>query len=428
MTAPAKAAGYSNFITTQDHPVLRPHPDAPWAMTMALNPAVIDEPGCDRLHMLFRASGPGQTSHGPPPYPIYLGYAFSDDDGSTWQADWSRPALAPALQTAPEKIVIRNRQGVLVTNNANGCIEDPRLLRLGGKLYCTTACRMFPPGPYWEKDDPMQCAPAWARRPNGLGRAASENVTVSVLWEVDLASLATSRYEEAFTYITHLTDPERGDNRDAMLFPARVEQDGQPVFLCLHRPANPAAFGAEFGGLQPSIFVAAARRLEDFPTALARHRLLARPEFWWEGNRIGASWGPLQLADSRWLLPYHGKLDSTTGYTQSFMILGIDPGGWPRIEHRCPERMMRAVNSWETEGLFRTPCVFTCGGLPLPDGRLLMTYGAADTVAGAAWADFGGLLDRVRSYGPDGQVLGHGDANSVPSLDKTASRAQSLIV
>lgn len=406
-------AGNSEFITTLDHPILRPPPGVPWAETMVLNPAVIDEPGRDRLHMLFRASGPGQSTGGPAPYPIYLGYACSNDGGATWQADWSRPALAPALQTAPDKIVIRNRRGDWVTNHANGCVEDPRLFRLGGKLYCTTACRMFPPGPYWERDDPMQCAPAWARHAKTLGRAAGENVTVSVLWEVDLEALGDGRYEEAFVYVTHLTDPELGDNRDAMLFPAAVEQEGRPVFLCLHRPANPAAYGTDFQGLKPSIFVAAARRLEDFPTALARHRLLAQPEFWWEGNRIGASWGPLLMDDGRWLLPYHGKLDETTGYTQSFMILCMDGAQWPRIEHRCPERMMQAVKSWEKEGLFRTPCVFTCGGVPLPDGRLLMTYGAADTVAGAAWADFGRLLGRVRSYDSHGQPAGQGSAQAV---------------
>jgi predicted GH43/DUF377 family glycosyl hydrolase len=115
----------------------------------------------------------------------------------------------------------------------------------------------------------------------------------------------------------------------------------------------------------------------------------------------------LTLADGSWLLPYHGKLDELTGYTQSFMILGMDRDGWPRIQHRCPERMMQAARPWEKEGLFRTPCVFTCGGVPLPDGRLLMTYGAADTVAGAAWADFDGLVGRIRSYSPDGQVGDH---------------------
>lgn len=393
-------------IETLDHPVLRPPRGVPWAETMVLNPTVISETDSSRLHMLFRASGPwqqGARPGQPPPFPIFLGYACSDDGGLTWDADWSRPALAPALQTEPDKIVIRNRDGDLVTNYANGCIEDPRLFRLEGKIYCTTACRIFPPGPYWLKDDPMQCAPAWAAdKATALGRAALENVTVSVLWEVDLSALGARDYDKAFTYVTHLTDPELGDNRDVMLFPEKVRQNGQHVFLCLHRPAQAGHYDPPLAGSAPSIFVASARRLGDFPTALAKHRLLAQPEFWWEKNRIGASWGPLALGGNRWLLPYHGKLDQMVGYTQSFMILDLAEDGWPQVVHRCPERMMQASRPWELDGLFSTPCVFTCGGSLLPDGRLVMTYGAADTVAGAAWVEFGALISRIEAFDATG--------------------------
>ena len=408
MTAAAPGTVMTAPITKIDHPVLRPQPGVPWAETMVLNPAIIDDPDSPRLHMLFRASGPwpqAQQAGKPAPYPIFLGYACSDDGGRTWQADWSRPALAPALQTSMEKITIHDRDNHQVVNHANGCIEDPRLFRLGGKVYCTTACRMFPPGPYWEKDDPMQCAPDWARRETTLGRAAGENVTVSVLWEVDLSALATRRYDEAFLYVTHLTDPELGDNRDVMLFPETVELDGRPAYLCLHRPTRPEEYGAPFTGFPPSILVATARRLKDLPTALARHQLLARPEFWWEKNRIGASWGPLPLGDRRWLLPYHGKLDQVTGYTQSFMIIEITEGGRLRVVHRSPERMMHATQPWELDGLFATPCLFTCGGTVLPGGKLLMTYGAADTVAGVAWVNLESLVAAIENYGADGEPL-----------------------
>ena len=101
---------------------------------------------------------------------------------------------------------------------------------------------------------------------------------MSVLWEVDLTALAAGHYEEAFVYVTHLTDPELGDNRDVMLFPEAVVQNGRPAYLCLHRPARADKYGSRFDGLRPSIFVATARRLKDFPTALAGHELLARPE------------------------------------------------------------------------------------------------------------------------------------------------------
>jgi len=410
------------FIRTLDAPILSPRAGVPWADTMVLNPSVINDPGAGRLHMLFRATGPwpqGRVKGKPLPYPIFLGYAWSDDFGETWTADFSRPCLAPRLENDAEKIRIRNRAGEMVVNHANGCIEDPRLFRLGGgKIYLSTACRMFAPGPYWEHDEPMQCAPAWASlragaQAHGLGRAASENLTVSVLWEVDLARLKAGDYENAFAYVAPLTDPDLGDNRDAFLFPEKMRIDGREQFVCLHRPAQAGAFGAgagmEFAGMQPSIFVAAADRLEDLGTPRASHRFLAGSRFEWEGNRIGASWPPLALRNdaqsAEWLLPYHGKQDDVTGYTQSFMILRRGADGWPEVAHRCPDRLMFAQKKWELEGRFKTPCVFTCGGI-VRNGTLLMTYGAADTVAGAAWVDFEELVAHVRRYDAAGRARG----------------------
>lgn len=395
----------SPLIRTLDGPVLEPRAGVPWADTMLLNPAIIDEPGSHRLHMLFRATGPwaeARIAGKPMPYPIFLGYAVSEDNGATWVADFSRPCLAPALAYRRDGIMIPNRAGSLLVNHANGCIEDPRLFRLDGRLYLTTACRMFPPGPYWEHDEPTQCAPDWATTAHDLGRACTENVTVSVLWEVDFARLVARDYEHAFNYVTRLTDPEQGENRDVLLFPEKLVIEGRECYLCLHRPFHPSRFGIEYDALKPSIFVAASETLADLGTSLARHRLLASPELAWEKDRIGASWGPLAIDNDEWLLPYHGKQNTTIGYTQSFMILRRDTDGWPYITHRCADRLMFAAKPWELQGRFKTPCVFTCGGL-VRDEQLIMTYGAADTVAGVARTNWSTLLAHVRRFDAHGQ-------------------------
>jgi predicted GH43/DUF377 family glycosyl hydrolase len=396
------------FIRTLDAPALAPRPGVPWADTMLLNPSVIDAPGSARLHMLFRATGPwpqARAQGGPPPYPIFLGYAHSDDFGGTWTADFSRPCLAPRLAMRPDDICIKNRAGEWVPNHANGCIEDPRLFRLEGKTYVTTACRMFAPGPYWEHDEPMQCAPDWARGDDhGLGRAARENLSVTVLWEVDMRRLASGDYDRAFVYVAAISDPARGDNRDVFPFPEKMPIDGRPQYVCLHRPFTPWAFGGEFAAMRPSIFLAAADRLEDLGTAKAAHRFLAASRFPWEGDRVGASWPPVSLGGGEWLLPYHAKQDGLVGYTQSFMILKPGDGGWPVVAHRCPDRIMHAQKPWELKGRFKTPCVFTCGGV-VRDGTLLMSYGAADTVAGVAWTDFKTLVAHIRRYDAEGAFI-----------------------
>ena len=132
--------------------VLEPQKGSPWAEEMVLNPAVVEDPKTGRIHMMFRATGPWpsrQIPGRPMPYPIFLGYAYSDDNGTSWTPDFSRPALAPALNYEINDIYIRNCDGEKVVNHANGCIEDPRLFFLEGQCYVIVACRMMPPGPYW---------------------------------------------------------------------------------------------------------------------------------------------------------------------------------------------------------------------------------------------------------------------------------------
>ena len=132
-------------------PVLSPHPECPWASKMVLNPAILADPDDPRtIHMLFRATGPwpqGRRPGRPDPFPIFLGYAVSRDEGRSWQADFSKPALAPALADAPDALWVEDEQGGRMPNYANGCIEDPRLFSFEGSIHLSVACRLFRPGP-----------------------------------------------------------------------------------------------------------------------------------------------------------------------------------------------------------------------------------------------------------------------------------------
>jgi beta-1,2-mannobiose phosphorylase / 1,2-beta-oligomannan phosphorylase len=387
-------------------PVLIPMNGCLWADTMVLNPALVKDPESSRLHMLFRATGPWpekQIPGKPLPYPIFLGYAFSDDNGLTWAADFSRPALAPALKSNPNEIYVLNVEGRRMIDYSNGCIEDPRLFWLEGKLYLSVACRMFPPGPYWERDEPTQCCPEWTReKSHPFGRAARENVTTTVLYQVDLDRLKARDYSRAFGYVTHLTDPEISDNRDAFLFPEKMVIAGRSQYVGVHRPKEPQNFPGGKTGTAPSIFLTAAERLEDIPTAKATHSLLAEPCFDWEGNRIGGSWSPLKIGGDEWLLGYHGKKDDVIGYTQSFMILKQEKDRFPTVLHRCPERLMFARQAWELAGRFTVPCMFTCSGIVVED-TLIMGYGAADEKIGIARVGFQELIAYLRQFDAGGK-------------------------
>lgn len=391
-----------------DRPSLVARPDCPWADTMVLNPAIISDPAGGRLHMLFRATGPGAEHRQPGrplPYPIVLGYATSDDEGATWTADFSRPALAPALKYRPDEIRVRDVYGRETVDYANGCIEDPRLIWLDGECLLSVACRMFPPGPYWEHDDPVQCCPDWITAPDQpLGRAARENLTVTVLYRVDLDRLKERDYDHAFAYMTPLTDPALGDNRDAFLFPERLMIGGKKQYVLIHRPREARHFTTRQVSPVPSIFLAAAENLVDLPTSRAVHQLLAEPLFEWEGNRIGGSWPPIRISDREWLFAYHGKKDDTIGYTQSFMILRQRDNDFPEVAHRCSERLMFAERPWEFSERFTIPCLFSCGGVLFGD-TLLIGYGAGDEKVGVARVNFRDLVNYVRQFDAQGRRI-----------------------
>jgi beta-1,2-mannobiose phosphorylase / 1,2-beta-oligomannan phosphorylase len=388
--------------------VFEPQPGSPWADEMVLNPAIIQDAKTDRIHMLFRATGPWtekQLPGKPLPYPIFLGYAYSDDSGKTWHPDFSQPALKPALEYDIEKMYIKDTQGNQVVNYANGCVEDPRLFYLEDKCYVIVACRMLPPGPYWIHDDPIQCSPDWIKtEKNPFGKAAKENVTCNVLYQVNLEALSNGTYDQAFQYVTQLTNHEYGENRDVLLFPEKLLINGKSQYVCLHRPYTPNLYPGFDQVTIPSIMICAADSLESLHQEETSQTLVASPLFDWEVNRIGGSTPPLRISEKEWLLNYHGKQGSEVGYTQSFMILEEQSEGLPIVKHRCPDRLLIADQPWEMPHKFKTPCVFTTGMIDLGEDYLL-SYGAADEKVGICRITKQALLDHVRQYDAEGQML-----------------------
>lgn len=394
-------------------PALEPVPGCSWADKMVLNPAIVKDPNSDEIHMLFRATGPWSQKRRAgchDPYPIFLGYAKSKDGGQTWEADFSRPALAPALGYEEHELYITDIHGDKVRNYANGCVEDPRIFYLEGQLYLTVACRPFPPGPYWlsSQRPPVQTrfeyVPDWIFEGNDAEpfiQTARSNDTVSVLYKLNLNELKQGNYEGAFQYVGPLTDGHLSDNRDVFLFPEKMRIAGREQYLMVHRPMNVVPF--EGGGAvhKPSIYLAAAERIEDFASPNVSHRLLAHPVFEWEENRVGASWPPVSLGNKEWLLSYHGKKDAQLGYTQSFMILREQEDDFPLVIHRCSDRLMFAERDWEMPEDYPTPCLFTTGGIVMGED-LIMSYGAADQKIGISWVNFHELVAYLRKFDENG--------------------------
>ncbi len=377
--------------------------DCPWASKMILNPAMTKDPNDNNtIHMLFRATGPYpeyQLPDKPLPYPIFLGYAVSKDSGENWDFDFSTPAMTPELKNSEEELIIKNASGKTLINYANGCIEDPRLFYFEKELYLVVACRAFPPGPYWDHDDPVQCMPNWALTgQHNFGTAVTENSTVTLLYKTNLDALKSKDYANAFDLIGPMHNPDTSDDRDVVLFPRKLKIDGEEKIVCIHRPKHPWNYEIGKDLTAPSIFMATADSLESLPDDNNHREVFAVPTFEWEQNRIGASWAPIEISDGEWLLPYHGKQNDEIGYTQSFMILKERDNGFPEIIHRPSERLLFADKEWELKGDFTIPCVFTCSGLVLDNGELIMGYGASDQRIGTASINFNKLISYVKQF------------------------------
>lgn len=400
-----------------DRPALEPAPGCEWASKMVLNPAIVKDPESDTIHMLFRATGPWSQKRREgchDPYPIFLGYAKSEDLGRTWEADFSRPALAPALGYEEQELYTTDNRGRKVRNYANGCIEDPRIFEVEGELYLSVACRPFPPGPYWlaDQDPPVETryeyVPDWVHRKSDEDpfiKSARANNTVTVLYKLNLDELKKRNYDAAFQYAGPLTEGHVSDNRDVFLFPERMRIGGKMQYVMLHRPWNPKPFDQGERLDNPSMYLAAAESLEGFGSGKATHRFLATSKFDWEKDRVGASWPPIKIGDGEWLVSYHGKKDIHFGYTQSFMILKEQDHDFPAIIHRCSERLMYVERDWEMPADYPTPCLFTTGGIVIGDD-LIMSYGAADQKIGIARVNLSELVSYVRKFDENGNKTG----------------------
>lgn len=378
--------------------ILEPVKGCSWASEMVLNPAIVEDPETGRIHMLVRVSGPypeKRLDGKPLPYPIFMAYGYSDDGGESFEFDFDRPALAPMLEYDEEKLWIKDGRGQLVPAYQNGCMEDPRLFFIEGECYCTLACRMFPPGPYWEQDDPVQCMPEWAKSESSPFNT-QENVTVTVLYKVDLKALSAKDYDKAFQFVTYLTDPARGQDRDVVILPEKMMIDGKMQYVMLHRPVTPDKYG-EFCETRPSMVFSAAEDLYSFAKGATRRELLYAPTLDWQSNRVGASTPLIPMGNGEWLLSFHGKRDDDTGYAQSFMILRERENDFPKITHLYPKRWIVNEADFESPRKFGIPCVFFTGMIK-KEGKLFVSYGAADEFAAVMELDYPKLLDVLRKY------------------------------
>ncbi len=192
-----------------------------------------------------------------------------------------------------------------------------------------------------------------------------------------LVSIATTRDFRTAERLGPVMPPE---DKDAALFPVRF--GGR--WAMIHRP-SPLRGGAHMWlSWSPDL-----RHWGD-------HRLLleAHDGAWWDAGKIGLGPPPLETAEG-WLVMYHGVRLTSDGpiYRAGLALLDLDEPG--TVRRRLDEWVFSPEAPYEITGDVGR-VVFPCGWVL--DGeadRLLVYYGAADTVVGLATARFTDVMTRL---------------------------------
>ena len=231
----------------EGNPILKPNPKNEWEEKCVLNPAAIYDEESKKFVMLYRAAG-NDVRH-----QIKLGLATSTDG-----IHFERCSDLPAFEGSHEEA-------------DGGCVEDPRLMKIGDMYYMTYAARAYAPGRYWLMEETGK-APTYMDETDVAGEElpffAKENITVTYL-----AATKDFKVYKKFGRITEATV----DDRDVYLFPDRV--GGK--YVMISRPKFKDA-----GVKMPSIWISFGDDLIEY----GRPELLMTGKEWWETQRCIYSW------------------------------------------------------------------------------------------------------------------------------------------
>ena len=327
----------------ENNPILSPNPNNSWEDRCVLNPAVVYDEESKKFVMVYRAGG-DEVRH-----VIRMGLATSDD-GIHFTRDSDKPVFESSQVEAD-----------------GGCVEDPRIVKLGDAYYMTYAARCYAPGRYWldlENLSPMYLDETDVIA-DELPYFAKKNITVSYL-----AMTKDFKNYKRFGRITEATV----DDRDVLLFPEKV--NGK--YVLVSRPK----FKTDKVKM-PSVWISFGDDLLEYD----KPELLITGEQWWETARIGAGTPPIKT-DKGWFMLYHG-VDDKGIYRVGAILMDLnDPR---KVIARTKDFLMQPELPYETEGLY-DGCVFPTGNV-VKDGVLYIYYGCADKHVSLATANFDELVE-----------------------------------
>ena len=320
----------------EKNPIMAPNENE-WECRCVLNPGVTYDDERGKFVMLYRAAGNDKA------HIIRCGLAESDD-GIHFERMSDKPVFEASREEAD-----------------GGCVEDPRIVKMGDTYFITYASRSYAPGQYWAPDGVCPYRTDEDVYSEVMPRLATTNCTASYL-----AATKDFKHYKRFGRITDT----KYDDRDVIIFPEKV--GGK--YVVLSRPKNQDDVGLKM----PSIWISFVDDLLDHATP----QLLMTGETNWETLRIGAGTPPIKT-DKGWFLLYHG-VDDEGIYRIGALLLDLENPA--KILARTKDYIMEPEYEYETCGLYNG-CVFPTGTV-VKDGILYVYYGTADKYIALATVDF----------------------------------------
>jgi predicted GH43/DUF377 family glycosyl hydrolase len=314
---PLSSLGSKKFTRFDGNPIITPAIELDWQKLATFNPAAIYENG--KVHIIYRAQAQNGTS--------VFGYANSSD-GLHIDENLDYPIYVPR-----ESFEIRPD-----ANGNSGC-EDPRISKIGDRLYMTYTA-------YDGRNPPRVALTSIA-----LSDFLNKN------WNWDKPKLIS---------------PPGVDDKDACII-KKVKGDG---YVAFHR-------------LGDVIWLDFLRDLE-FPEKkfLSGGIMAQARKDKWDNIKVGISAPPLET-EKGWLLLYHGVSHPGFVYKVGAMLLDYED---PRnILARTDEPLLEPEKPYELEGQVPN-VVFPCGAV-LIDGIIYLYYGGADSTVAVATLPLKTLLD-----------------------------------
>jgi predicted GH43/DUF377 family glycosyl hydrolase len=303
----------------QENPIIQPVKEHAWESKATFNPAAIYLGG--KVHIIYRAMSEDNTS--------VFGYATSED-GIRIDYRSQEPIYVPREEFEQK----------LIPGGNSGC-EDPRLTKIGNKLY------MF----YTAYN----------------GR---ENPRVAVT-SIPVTKFLGQKWEWARPVV--ITPPEI-DNKDAFLFP----QEAAGKYICVHRFGNGIDYDFSYSlDFKGNVW-------------LDEHRWIEPRRGWWDSEKVGAAGPPVKTREG-WVMLYHGVSENTV-YRVGAVLLDLKNP--TRVLARLVYPILEPKTPYEQGGQVPN-VVFPCGNVILGD-TLYVYYGGGDSVVGVATVNLRELLAALK--------------------------------